>query len=207
MWLCSLSTLNCAWVQYLVTHPLSVSAMCIVPNVNALLLVCSAEATPVTLQVDLNNLFQLDKLVLSFKVPHSLFEHSHISFVITIINYLLILFVCLTQMPLFTDKILSTVHLFHYFLNWNLRSLFHLCPPKGPRPSEFVIERTLDNGRTWEPALYLATDCQTAFPGVPTTTPLRLDDVYCYTLPRTDNNPYQDHTVRSAKTWLFSCSI
>lgn len=67
---------------------------------------------------------------------------------------------------------------------------------QGPRPSEFVIERTLDNGRTWEPALYLATDCEKAFPGIPTATPLRLDETYCYTLPPTEANPYQDHTVR-----------
>ncbi|XP_044068544.1 laminin subunit beta-3 isoform X1 [Siniperca chuatsi] len=91
------------------------------------------ELSPVTLQLDLNNLFQLDNLVLSFK---------------------------------------------------------------GPRPSVFVIERTLDNGRTWQPALYLATDCQKAFPGIPTTTPLTLDQTYCYTLPPTGVNPYQDHTIQ-----------
>lgn len=73
-------------MHYLVTHPLSVSVMCVVPNVNALL-VCSAEATPVTLQVDLDNLFQLDNLVLSFKVPHSVFELDHISIMI---NYLFV---------------------------------------------------------------------------------------------------------------------
>uniref|UniRef100_A0AAQ5YR15 Laminin, beta 3 n=1 Tax=Amphiprion ocellaris TaxID=80972 RepID=A0AAQ5YR15_AMPOC len=64
---------------------------------------------PVTLQLDLNNLFQLDNLMLMFK---------------------------------------------------------------GPRPSALVIERTLDDGRTWQPALYMATDCEQAFPGVPTRTPL-----------------------------------
>lgn len=77
------------------------SQRCVLLNVNALLLVRSAEETPVTLQVDMDNLFQLDKLVLSFKVPRSLFEHNHISFVIIMINYLLILFVCLMQMPSF----------------------------------------------------------------------------------------------------------
>ncbi|KAI3370517.1 hypothetical protein L3Q82_025278 [Scortum barcoo] len=91
------------------------------------------EVNPVTLQLDLDNLFQLDNLVLSFK---------------------------------------------------------------GPRPSQFVIERTLDNGRTWQPALYLATDCERAFPGVPTNTPLTLDKTYCYTLPPTGANPYQDHTIQ-----------
>lgn len=83
----------------MVAHPPSVSAMCVVPNVNALLPVRSAEATPVTLQVDLDNLFQLDKLVLSFKVPHSLFERNRISFVIIMIKYLIVLLVCLMQMP------------------------------------------------------------------------------------------------------------
>lgn len=91
------------------------------------------EVSPVTLELDLNSLFQLDNLVLSFK---------------------------------------------------------------GPRPSAFVIEKTLDNGKTWQPALYLATDCPKAFPGVPTTTPLSLEDTYCYTLPPTGANPYQDHTIQ-----------
>ncbi|XP_070695736.1 laminin subunit beta-3 [Pempheris klunzingeri] len=90
------------------------------------------ELNPVTLQLDLDNLFQLDNLVLSFK---------------------------------------------------------------GPRPSAFVIERTLDNGKTWQPALYLATDCQKAFPGVPTATPLTLDQTYCHTLAPTGANPYQDHII------------
>uniref|UniRef100_A0A3B4TXK0 Laminin N-terminal domain-containing protein n=1 Tax=Seriola dumerili TaxID=41447 RepID=A0A3B4TXK0_SERDU len=65
----------------------------------------------------------------------------------------------------------------------------------GPRPSALVIERTLDNGRTWEPALHLATDCRRAFPRVPTATPLTLEDTYCYTLPPIGTNPYQDHTI------------
>lgn len=34
--------------------------------------VCPAEESPVTLQLDLNNLYQLDNLVLNFKVGHSL---------------------------------------------------------------------------------------------------------------------------------------
>uniref|UniRef100_A0A3B3B6C1 Laminin subunit beta 3 n=1 Tax=Oryzias melastigma TaxID=30732 RepID=A0A3B3B6C1_ORYME len=61
--------------------------------------------TPVNLQLDLNSLFQLDSLVLSFK---------------------------------------------------------------GPRPGALVIERTLDHGQTWQPVLYLATDCQRSFPSIPT---------------------------------------
>ncbi|XP_035517151.1 laminin subunit beta-3 [Morone saxatilis] len=91
------------------------------------------ELNPVSLQLDLNSLFQLDNLVLSFK---------------------------------------------------------------GPRPSAFVIERTLDHGRTWQPALHLATNCATAFPGIPTATPLTMDQKYCYTLPPTGANPYQDHTIQ-----------
>ncbi|XP_029006744.1 laminin subunit beta-3 [Betta splendens] len=89
--------------------------------------------SPVTLQLDLGSLFQLDNLVLSFK---------------------------------------------------------------GPRPSAFVIEKTLDNGRTWQPALYLATDCPKSFPGVSTTTPLSMDETYCSTLPPAGANPYQDHTIQ-----------
>ncbi|KAI9520119.1 hypothetical protein NQZ68_021838 [Dissostichus eleginoides] len=91
------------------------------------------EVTPVTLQLDLGNLFQLDNLKLSFK---------------------------------------------------------------GPRPNAFVIERTLDDGRGWQPALYLATDCAKSFPGIPTATPLTLEHTYCYTLPPTGANPYQDHTIQ-----------
>ncbi|KAM4597673.1 laminin subunit beta-3-like [Polymixia lowei] len=86
----------------------------------------------VSLQVDLQNLFQLDNLVLSFK---------------------------------------------------------------GPRPDAFVVERTLDNGKTWQPSIYMASDCHSAFPGVPTRTPRTLEETYCYTLPSTVHSPYRDHTV------------
>lgn len=78
------------------------------------------------------------------------------------------------------------------------------CPPsspQGPRPSQLVLEKTTDNGRTWQPAIYFATDCRRAFPQVPTTTPLSLDETYCYTLPPTDQNPYRDHTVK-----LINCN-
>lgn len=74
---------------------------------------------------------------------------------------------------------------------------------QGPRPSNMVIERTLDNGRTWQPALYLATDCGRTFPGVPTTAPLTLEQTHCYTLPPAGSNPYQDHTVRTHQSYLF----
>lgn len=73
---------------------------------------------------------------------------------------------------------------------------------QGPRPSALVIERTLDNGKTWQPTLYMATNCQKAFPSVPTRVPLAMDQTYCYTLPPTDTNPYKDHTVRE-KLLLF----
>ncbi|XP_075996367.1 laminin subunit beta-3 isoform X2 [Genypterus blacodes] len=88
---------------------------------------------PVTLQFDLDNLFQLDNLMLNFK---------------------------------------------------------------GPRPKALVIEKTLDNGKTWQPALYLATDCGTSFPDVPTGTPATLEETYCYTLPPIGTNPYQEQTIQ-----------
>ncbi|XP_034023529.1 laminin subunit beta-3-like [Thalassophryne amazonica] len=92
------------------------------------------EVSPVTLQLDLEDLFQLENLVLNFK---------------------------------------------------------------GPRPNALVIERTLDHGSTWQPALYLAADCQKAFPGVRTTLPRALDETYCSTLPPTGTNPYQDYTMKT----------
>ncbi|XP_074523144.1 laminin subunit beta-3 isoform X2 [Halichoeres trimaculatus] len=91
------------------------------------------EVEPVTLQFDLDNMYQLDNLVLTFK---------------------------------------------------------------GPRPSAFVIEKTLDKGKTWQPALHLATDCRRSFPGIPTASPVDLDHTYCYTLPSTDEEPYRDHTIQ-----------
>uniref|UniRef100_A0A3Q3WTD4 Laminin N-terminal domain-containing protein n=1 Tax=Mola mola TaxID=94237 RepID=A0A3Q3WTD4_MOLML len=81
---------------------------------------------------------------------------------------------------------------------WQSRKL------QGPRPSDFVIERTQDNGTTWQPALYLATDCQKAFPGILKTTPLRLDEPYCYTLPPTNSNPYQDHTFSPLRQYTYA---
>lgn len=80
---------------------------------------------------------------------------------------------------------------------------------QGPRPSALIIERTQDNGRTWEPALYMAADCQKSFPGVPTTTPRTMEQTYCYTLPPTAY-PYQDQivsttqTISSSQLWLLS---
>ncbi|KAJ7999470.1 hypothetical protein DPEC_G00194760 [Dallia pectoralis] len=67
---------------------------------------------------------------------------------------------------------------------------------KGPRPNALAVERTLDNGKTWRPAVYMATDCSTAFPGVAVTTPRSLDDTYCRTMPPPPANPYQEQTIQ-----------
>ncbi|KAM9522760.1 laminin subunit beta-3 isoform 1-T2 [Salvelinus alpinus] len=99
------------------------------------------DVSPVTVQLDLQNLFQLDTLVLTFK---------------------------------------------------------------GPRPSALVVERTLDNGKTWQPALYMASDCRSAFPGIAMTTPRSLDQTYCYTLPPATTNPYQDQTIQFSPLRQFS---
>ncbi|XP_011611933.1 laminin subunit beta-3 isoform X1 [Takifugu rubripes] len=84
-------------------------------------------------------------------------------------------------------------------LQVDLNNLFHLhnlvLNFKGPRPSDFVIERSLDNGTTWKPALYLATDCQKVFPDIATALPIRLEEPHCVTLPPTAENPYQDQNV------------
>lgn len=74
--------------------------------------------------------------------------------------------------------------------------LMWIEPCQGPRPSDFVIERSLDNGTTWKPALYLATDCQKVFPDIATALPIRLDEPHCVTLPPTAENPFQDQNVR-----------
>uniref|UniRef100_A0A3P8XNR7 Laminin subunit beta 3 n=1 Tax=Esox lucius TaxID=8010 RepID=A0A3P8XNR7_ESOLU len=66
---------------------------------------------------------------------------------------------------------------------------------KGPRPNALVVERTVDNGKTWKPAIYMASDCRSAFPGVGVTTPRSLDETYCLTMPPPPANPYQDHMV------------
>ncbi|XP_037106771.1 laminin subunit beta-3 [Syngnathus acus] len=66
---------------------------------------------------------------------------------------------------------------------------------KGPRPNALVVEKSMDNGRTWQPAIYFAADCQRSFPGVPTATPVTEYRAYCYTLPPTGGNPYQDHKI------------
>ncbi|XP_055016280.1 laminin subunit beta-3-like [Boleophthalmus pectinirostris] len=81
----------------------------------------------------------------------------------------------------------------------DLKSLFQLdslvLDFKGPRPQALVIERTLDNGRTWQPYVYMATDCPSAFPEVPTSTPMDMDNIYCYTLPPIGSDLYRDHQI------------
>ncbi|XP_068172134.1 laminin subunit beta-3-like [Antennarius striatus] len=67
---------------------------------------------------------------------------------------------------------------------------------KGPHPNDFIIEKTLDKGKTWQPVLYLSTDCQETFPGVPRTVPVTVNDTYCHPLPPTGANPYQDQTFQ-----------
>uniref|UniRef100_A0A8C4RX20 Laminin subunit beta 3 n=1 Tax=Erpetoichthys calabaricus TaxID=27687 RepID=A0A8C4RX20_ERPCA len=57
---------------------------------------------------------------------------------------------------------------------------------KGPRPEAFVIERSTDYGKTWQPYLYLATDCRSSFPGISTKAPNNLQDTYCHSLPPID---------------------
>ncbi|KAM3877796.1 laminin subunit beta-3 [Diretmus argenteus] len=93
-------------------------------------------------------------------------------------------------------------------LQLNLHDLFQLdnlvLSFKGPQPKALVIEKTLDDGRTWQPALYMAADCQSAFPGVATTTPVALDQTYCYTLPPVGPNPYIDQIVQFSPLRQYS---
>ncbi|XP_060766752.1 laminin subunit beta-3 [Neoarius graeffei] len=80
----------------------------------------------------------------------------------------------------------------------DLKQLFYidnlLLYFKGPRPDALVIERSSDFGRSWTPKLYMATDCESTFPHVLTTTS-DLDNPHCYTLPSNANNPFQDQKV------------
>ncbi|CAL9704999.1 unnamed protein product [Knipowitschia caucasica] len=84
-------------------------------------------------------------------------------------------------------------------IQMDLKGLFQLdnliLDFKGPRPQALMIERSSDDGRTWQPYVYMATHCPSAFPGVPTTTPLQLKDTYCYTLPPVGSDAYRDHQI------------
>ncbi|KAK0139233.1 Laminin subunit beta-3 [Merluccius polli] len=66
---------------------------------------------------------------------------------------------------------------------------------KGPRPNALVIEKTLDEGRSWQPVLYFAANCQASFPGVTTAMPRSMDQTYCYTLPPVGPNHYGDQMI------------
>ncbi|XP_054879283.1 laminin subunit beta-3-like isoform X2 [Poeciliopsis prolifica] len=94
-------------------------------------------------------------------------------------------------------------------LQFDLNNMFQLdnlmLTFKGPRPNALLIERTLDNGRTWQPALYLAKNCEEAFPGIQTTSPISLEQTYCHPLqPHAD--PYQEETIEFSplRQYLFA---
>ncbi|XP_041744472.1 laminin subunit beta-3 isoform X2 [Coregonus clupeaformis] len=93
-------------------------------------------------------------------------------------------------------------------LQLDLQNLFQLdtliLTFKGPRASALVVERTLNNGQTWQPSLYMASDCRSAFSGVALTTPRSLDQTYCYTLPPIPANTYQDQTIKFSPLHQFS---
>ncbi|XP_076857494.1 laminin subunit beta-3 isoform X2 [Brachyhypopomus gauderio] len=84
-------------------------------------------------------------------------------------------------------------------LQLDLKQLFQLdtlvLSFKGPRPGALVIERTADFGQTWQPALYMAIDCPSVYPHVATVMPSNLGTTYCYTLPATSANPYQEQKI------------
>ncbi|XP_036386198.1 laminin subunit beta-3 [Megalops cyprinoides] len=75
---------------------------------------------------------------------------------------------------------------------------------KGPRPTALVIERSTDFGHTWEPALYMASDCQSTFPHVSTSLPQNLEGTYCHPLPSITTNPYLDQTIHFSPLRQFA---
>ncbi|KAK7136543.1 hypothetical protein R3I93_016770 [Phoxinus phoxinus] len=93
-------------------------------------------------------------------------------------------------------------------LQLDLNGIYHLetvlLSFKGPRPDALVIERSRDFGGSWEPVLYMATDCPSTFPQVSTAFPRRLQDTYCYTLPPTADQPYSDQKVHFYPLRQFS---
>ncbi|NWS77066.1 LAMB3 protein, partial [Crotophaga sulcirostris] len=53
---------------------------------------------------------------------------------------------------------------------------------RSPLPAAMLIERSTDFGETWEVYQYLASDCSTAFPGVPRGSPENWQDARCQAL-------------------------
>ncbi|KTG36823.1 hypothetical protein cypCar_00015858 [Cyprinus carpio] len=84
-------------------------------------------------------------------------------------------------------------------LQLDLDGMYHLETVsfsfKGPRPDALIVERTRDFGRSWQPVLYMATDCPSTFPQVTTSFPRTLEETYCYTLPSTADDPYRDQKI------------
>ncbi|XP_073700504.1 laminin subunit beta-3 [Garra rufa] len=84
-------------------------------------------------------------------------------------------------------------------LQLDLDRMYHLetvlLSFKGPRPDALIIERSRDFGRTWQPVLYMATDCPSTFPQVDTSFPRNFEETYCYTLPSTADDPYKDQKI------------
>uniref|UniRef100_A0A8C5MG36 Laminin subunit beta 3 n=2 Tax=Leptobrachium leishanense TaxID=445787 RepID=A0A8C5MG36_9ANUR len=58
---------------------------------------------------------------------------------------------------------------------------------RSPRPASMIIERSSDNGRTWQVYQYMAYDCASSFPHISRGRPLNLDDVRCHEI-------HGDHT-------------
>ncbi|KAF4097130.1 laminin subunit beta-3 [Onychostoma macrolepis] len=84
-------------------------------------------------------------------------------------------------------------------LQLDLDGMYHLETVlfsfKGPRPDALIVERTRDFGRTWQPVLYMATNCPSTFPQMSTSFPRSLEETYCYTLPSTADDPYRDQKI------------
>ncbi|XP_016314829.1 laminin subunit beta-3 [Sinocyclocheilus anshuiensis] len=84
-------------------------------------------------------------------------------------------------------------------LQLDLNGMYHLetvlLSFKGPRPDALIVERTRDFGRSWQPVLYMATNCPSTFPQVSNSFPRTLEETYCYTLPSTTDDPYRDQKI------------
>ncbi|XP_051979459.1 laminin subunit beta-3 [Xyrauchen texanus] len=93
-------------------------------------------------------------------------------------------------------------------LQLDMNGIYHLDTLvlnfKGPRPDALIIERSKDFGRTWQPVLYMATDCPSTFPQVGTSFPHTFEDTYCYTLPPTVGDTYRDQKVHFYPLRQFS---